>query len=180
MGKQITRISDGPVGDRLWWFGIPVMLAHLEDRIFEGLANAEAKAWPERFMGAITPGADLSRVGWQFLHWILTDEEVNPGINHPLVRDAVKACAAVMGSLAEGVPLKKAAKSAASAAWSAERSAASAAWSAASAAESAAESAASAAWSAERSAERSAAWSAAESAERAAESAAESAAWSAA
>ena len=21
MGKQITRISDGPVGDRLWWFG---------------------------------------------------------------------------------------------------------------------------------------------------------------
>ncbi|MCC6314806.1 MAG: hypothetical protein IT337_12430 [Thermomicrobiales bacterium] len=21
MSKQITRISDGPVGDRLWWFG---------------------------------------------------------------------------------------------------------------------------------------------------------------
>ena len=38
-------------------FGIPEMLARLEDRIFEGLPNAESKLWPLRFMGAIAPGA---------------------------------------------------------------------------------------------------------------------------
>ena len=121
-------------------FGVPVMLARLEDRIFEGLSNGKASAWPERFMGAIKPGQDLSRVGWHFLHWLLTDETVNPGINHPTVKDAVKRCADVLATLKVG-----------------ETADESAAWSAASAAWSAAESAA---WSAARSA----AWSAAESA----------------
>jgi hypothetical protein len=167
-------------------FGIPEMLARLEDCIFEGLPNGTAKAWPVRFMTAVRPGSDLSYVGWKFLHWLLTDEKVNPGINHSLVRGAVKQCADVLASLSKGLPIAasaaRAARSAASAARSAARaarsaaravSAESAAWSAVSA-ESAAWSAESAAWSAERSAE-SAAWSAARSAESA-----ESAAWSAA
>ena len=77
-------------------FGIPQMLARLEDCIFEGLPNGDAKLWPEQFMGAIKPGSDLSRVGWQFLHWILTDSTLNPGIEHVLVRDAVKQCADVI------------------------------------------------------------------------------------
>src|SRR5262245_12955032 len=77
-------------------FGIPQALARLEDTIFEGLPNGTAKEWPIRFMSAIRPGADLSHVSWQFLHWLLTDEEVNPGINHPLVRDAIKQCADVL------------------------------------------------------------------------------------
>jgi hypothetical protein len=137
-------------------FGIPQMLAHLEDHVFEGLPNDLAKKWPVQFMSAVQPGADLSRVGWQFLHWLLTDDQVNPGINHPLVSDAIKKCAAVL----EAKGLNSGAASAArSAAWSAE-SAASAAWSAASAA--------SAAWSAA---------SAASAAESAAESAARSAAY---
>ena len=140
-------------------FGIPEMLARLEDAIFEGLPSARAKKWPVRFMSAIRPGSDLSRVGWQFLHWLLTDEKVNPGINHPLVRDAVKQCADVLAPMAKGKPVDK------DAAWSAAESARSAAESAESA-RSAAESARSAAWSA-----RSAAWSAAESARSAAESA---------
>jgi hypothetical protein len=151
-------------------FGIPQALARLEDTIFEGLQNGHAKEWPLRFMGAIKPGADLSRVQWQFLHWLLTDEKVSPGINHPLVRDVIKQCADVL------VPLTKGQRVDESAARSAARSARSAAWSARSAAESAA-------WSAARSA-RSAAWSAAwsarsaaESARSAAESAAESAAY---
>ena len=71
-------------------FGIPQMLAHLEDTIFEGLENGAAKDWPLRFMAAIRPGADLSLVGWKFLHWLMTDKEVNPGIDHELVRGAVK------------------------------------------------------------------------------------------
>jgi hypothetical protein len=144
-------------------FGVPQMLARLEDRIFEGLPNAEAKQWPIKFMSAIAPGADLSRVGWKFQYWLLTAEKLNPGINHPLVRDAVKKCADVLIPLTKGQPVDG------PAAWSAE----SAARSAARSAESAAESAAWSARSAESAAE-SAAWSA-----RSAESAAESAAWSA-
>ena len=158
--------------------GIPEMLARLEDCIFEGLANDIAQRWPERFLETIEPGADLSRVGWQFLHWLLTESGIG-SYDHPLVKDAVAQCAAVIEPLTRGEPAD------ASAAWSAARSAArSAAWSAESAAKSAAKSAAwsaarSAAWSAAESAEsaaKSAAWSAAESAE----SAAKSAAWSAA
>jgi len=139
-------------------FGIPQMLAHLEDRIFEGLPNNKAKEWPCRFMGAIRPGADLSRVGWKFLHWLMTDASVNPGINHPLVKTAVEDCASLIFKLSVGEPIaRSAAESAGSAAWSAGSAAESAAWSARSAAESAAESAA-------RSAAESAAWNAAESA----------------
>lgn len=111
------------------------MLARLEDAIFEGLPNDQAMLWPMRFMGAIRPGADISRVGWQFLHWLITDETANPGINDPLVRDAVRQCADVLEPLTRGEP--------------ADKSAASAAWSARSAAESAriARSARIAAWS---------------------------------
>ncbi len=162
-------------------FGIPVMLARLEDRVFEGLPNEHAQMWPERFMGAIAPGADLSLVGWKFLWWLLTDVEVNPGIAHPTVAEAVKACADAIYPLTKGDPFDQ------SAAWSAARAAWSAVWSAARSAARSAESAVwSAAWSAEsavwsvesaaRSAE-SAAWSAARSAESAAWSAARSAAY---
>jgi hypothetical protein len=83
-------------------FGIPVMLAYLEDTIFEGLPNADAKLWPERFMSAIKPGADLSNVGWKFLHWLLTDEAVNPGINDPSVKDFVTQCADIVFAKSEG------------------------------------------------------------------------------
>lgn len=130
-------------------FGIPVAIARLEDEIFEGLPVELARAWPERLMSAIRPGQDLSRVHWRLLHWLLTTPEINPGIDHPLIRDAVKQCADLMADLEEG---KAVSKSAARSAESAE----SAAWSAMSAAMSAE----SAAWSA-RSAADSAAWSAA-------------------
>src|SRR5690242_10649791 len=94
-------------------FGIPQMLARLEDAIFEGLPNEDAKAWPQRFMGSISVGADLSLVGWKFLHWLLTDEKVNPGINHSTVRDAVKQCADVLVPLTKGQPVDVGARSAA-------------------------------------------------------------------
>jgi hypothetical protein len=42
--------------------GLPVWLARLEDAIFEGLKNGEAQAWPEAFLEAITPGADVEPV----------------------------------------------------------------------------------------------------------------------
>lgn len=53
--------------------GIPVHIAYLEDSIFEGLPKGEAMGWPERFLSAIKPGADLSLVYPQFIVWTLTD-----------------------------------------------------------------------------------------------------------
>lgn len=55
--------------------GIPVMLASLEDRIFEGMTNGKAQAWPEQFLAVIKPGSDLGLVGWKFLHWLIGDEK---------------------------------------------------------------------------------------------------------
>ena len=53
--------------------GIPRILARLEDRIFEGLSNGNAKDFPARFLSAITPGADLSKVWPKFAVWLLVD-----------------------------------------------------------------------------------------------------------
>ena len=53
--------------------GIPRAIARLEDGIFEGLEVGLARQWPERFLAAITPGADLSRVLPQFFVWLLVD-----------------------------------------------------------------------------------------------------------
>lgn len=47
--------------------GIPVMIARLEDCIFEGLPKEDAMKWPEQFLKAIEPKADLSMVGPKFL-----------------------------------------------------------------------------------------------------------------
>jgi hypothetical protein len=54
-------------------WGIPRILARLEDAIFEALPTDEARAWPERFLGAIQPGADLSQVWDRFAVWLLVD-----------------------------------------------------------------------------------------------------------
>jgi hypothetical protein len=146
-------------------FGIPQALAQLEDTIFENLPNGDALAWPERFLKAARPGADLSLVQWKFLAFIV--EEASARAEAASVREACQPALEVVRAKARGEEVTEEAESAAwsarSAAWSAAESAArSAAWSA--------ESAARSAWSAAETAARSAAWSAAESA-------AESAAW---
>jgi hypothetical protein len=179
--------------------GLPEWLARLEDAIFEGLPVAEAQAWPEAFLEAIHPGADLELVRHKLalrrIDRLIALQQSNLG-KHREEIDAViqqtiaalmqvRRCheaeiggdtcdvsAAAESAAAAWAAAWAAAESAArSAAWSA-RSAESAAWSAASAARSAASAARSAA-SAARSAE-SAAWLAwlAESARAAAESAA--------
>ena len=61
--------------------GIPRILAKLEDVLFERMGNGHAKEFPLQFLQAIKVGADLSRVGWQFLHWVLTEELA--GRDHP-------------------------------------------------------------------------------------------------
>ena len=94
--------------------GIPVALARLEDTLFEGQPNGQAKSFPARFLSAIKPGADLSCVSWKFLHWLLTEELA--GRDHPFVLDAIKRCADVLVPLTKGASAASAADSARSAA----------------------------------------------------------------
>src|SRR3990167_431915 len=56
-------------------FGIPRALAFLEDRIFEGLPKKDAIKWPEKFLSAIKPGADLSMVVSRLMHCLMTDPD---------------------------------------------------------------------------------------------------------
>ncbi len=73
--------------------GIPEWLAHVEDKIFEGLDKETAMMWPERFLAAIRPGADLDKVKALFLVYVLEsilgtfDHDKYPAIK--LVIDAV-------------------------------------------------------------------------------------------
>ena len=82
--------------------GIPVMLAKLEDRIFEGLPNDKAQQWPIKFSQAIRPGADLSLVGWKFLHWLLTDAGMLDDGGDKDVRAEIKQCADFLVPLTRG------------------------------------------------------------------------------
>lgn len=51
--------------------GIPEWLARLEDKLFENLPIEDSQAWPERFLEAIRPGADLEKVKAPFLIFVL-------------------------------------------------------------------------------------------------------------
>jgi hypothetical protein len=82
--------------------GVPIVLGKLEDAIYKSLPDEIAKEWPARFVESIQPGTDLSLVGWKFLHWLLTDEGVNPGINHRIVRGAVRRCAEAIEPMTRG------------------------------------------------------------------------------
>ena len=65
----------------------------ISNAVLRGLATSDQKEWPERVARAIAPGQDLSSVGQQFAQAFLTDPSVNPGIEHPLIRNAVRQCA---------------------------------------------------------------------------------------
>ena len=73
-------------------FGIPQVLAHLEDGIFEGLAPENSKSWPIDFIKSIPVGKDLSTVWPRFSAWLLVDPE-HGVINYAITgeqRDAIK------------------------------------------------------------------------------------------
>ena len=55
--------------------GIPAQLAYLEDGIFENLPGDRHLDWPLQFLEAIPVGADLHKVWWEFMAWILVDEK---------------------------------------------------------------------------------------------------------
>ena len=109
---------------------IPVHLARLEDQIFEGLSNQLSKTWPIRFLEAIDPGADLSKVWPKIAIWILSDEEfgVLQYNNDPAILKVIKLYHRVLDGieLARIAAFTNAARAAAYAASAAYASAASA------------------------------------------------------
>jgi len=89
--------------------GIPEVLAWLEDRIFEELPNADAMLWPERFLSAIRPGADLSLVWPKFAVWLLVDETAG-SIRHaktPAARAAIEKVASLYTRMISGVKIER-------------------------------------------------------------------------
>lgn len=77
-------IHSGEHADYETKLGIPIVLARLEDALFEGLPNELAMTWPERFLDAITPSADLSKVWNKFAIWLLID------VDHGVIKYAEK------------------------------------------------------------------------------------------
>ena len=53
--------------------GVPLALVYLKELLFERLPVDRAMEWPERFLSAIEPGADLSFVPNRFVRWLLAD-----------------------------------------------------------------------------------------------------------
>jgi hypothetical protein len=101
--------------------GIPVALARLEDSIFEGLPNAKAMLWPERFLDAIRPGADLTGVADKFMLAVLVDDQ------HGCVRHADERGKQAVDGVAALLRRKIAGKTITAAEWNAADHAAEAA-----------------------------------------------------
>ena len=159
--------------------GIPEWLALLEDSLFEGLDNGDAKKFAVDFLVSIPVGINLEPVKWKFCAFILKGNikrVLRLKITGSLKEEVAESIRGVLNlhesAIVAGTWPAWAAKSAARSAWSAAESAESAVESAESA--ESAKSAARSAWSATESA-WSAAWSAAESAAESAKSAARSA-----
>ena len=117
-------------------------LAHLEDRIFEGLPVDACATWPRRFLEAIRPGADLSLVWAKFAFWLLTEEVALNATKDRRVKESVDNVAALYLRVIAGETVRNdewaaaayAASSAAYAAYAADYAAHSADYAASSAA----------------------------------------------
>lgn len=142
--------------------GIPEWLARVEDTLYEGMSLKASKTFPEKFLKAIRPGANLEKIKSKFLIYVISGTLKNfDNKKYPRIVSAIKEIIKLHRrnsvSSEEWLAARESAYSAAAqaAAYSAASSARAAAWST----YSAAWSAYSAAWSA-YSAE--AAWAAAE------------------
>ncbi len=111
-----------------------VILARLQDRIFEGLPIEDALKFPEAYLSAMKPGADLSMVWPQFAVRMVTRCATRCGANIKCRKSVEKVIALYADWIKKKTPAADAAwLSAADAAWlsaadAAWRSAADAAW----------------------------------------------------
>jgi hypothetical protein len=89
--------------------GVPVILARLEDRLFEAMQNGDAKEFPLRFISAIRPGADLSRVWYQFALWLLVDavDGVIKFAKTEKTKEAILSVAALYSRAARGETVER-------------------------------------------------------------------------
>src|SRR3990167_8252221 len=71
--KKNYELADHSVYEKE--LGIPKELAYLEDVLFEEMSVEESKIWPEKFLKAINPGADLSKIVAQFVIWEFEDKK---------------------------------------------------------------------------------------------------------
>lgn len=113
--------------------GIPEWLARVEDTLFEGMPEDEAMLWPERFLAAIKPGANLEKVKAPFLIFVL--KAALKSFDHKKSPDCKKVIDDVIAlwKRADATPLEFVA-----AAWAAAKAAAkAAAWAAKAAAKAA-------------------------------------------
>jgi hypothetical protein len=131
--------------------GVPEVLAHLADEIFEGLKNGDAQTWATEWVEAIPVGADLSLVWPRFAEWMLvdpTDGVIRFAEKDEAVAKAIREVASLHSALIRGEVVGADRWAAARAAAWAARAAAWAAWDAAWAARAAAGAAWDAAWAA--------------------------------
>ncbi len=72
---QLTGKSNNPTHHFVYAqeFGIPTILAELQDVIHEGLSDESFPNWPERFMEAVPAETDLSKVWPGFTIWLIGD-----------------------------------------------------------------------------------------------------------
>ena len=82
--------------------GIPRSLVYLEDRLFKGLKNKEAKIFPLRFLDAIKVGSDLSLISPKFVFWLLTEKEGLIKYASPERKRAIKQVARLFKKLISG------------------------------------------------------------------------------
>lgn len=102
--------------------GAPRWLVHLADVIFKGLPNEKAQMWPDKFISAIKPGADLEKIKAPFLIFLLESFlEAMVTLKYdekkiPIVKTAIKNSSDVISNIVNA--LKKEDWKAVSDAWS--------------------------------------------------------------
>jgi hypothetical protein len=111
-GCAVGCLTHDPKGghvkyESLW--GIPVELAYLEDALFEGLPVKEAQEWPERFLKAIKPGANLSLAWPKFALRMFNDEKHGMAFyakDYPDALKIIKTATALFERVVAGDPPK--------------------------------------------------------------------------
>src|SRR5208337_1034787 len=71
---------------------IPVEMAYLIDRLFEGIPNGTAKSFPVRFIEAIPVSAELDGVMDRYFHALLSDKDQGVILSaNDMVREPIQA-----------------------------------------------------------------------------------------
>jgi hypothetical protein len=74
---------------------IPIILAHIADRVLSGLPPEKGEPWCARVRAALGRGNDLADVPWRFLYWLVTGSGL-PDLDEPVIKAPIDACAAIL------------------------------------------------------------------------------------